>query len=435
MIAKFYKLEWDITPEVSKMFDGYSTELAVKTKTDGNSNEQTAFGCELRNLSLPYTVAANAGVGIEEEIETIKSMLGIIAPVYIGERKLLSTMFMLTDVNCSNYQLTPDGQIISCEINLSFVEVRSGFGTGSLRVYYNGVDITNFITVVNCEHVMNAENAPDELNIKFADDEFLWDNWNPENNDTVNVIDGIAKTGKMYVQSVLPENGYMNVTAASVPIKMHKIIKENNKSWTNAKFLQILTEIAGRNDLTIETYDIENRTIPFVEQENMSDLDFIAERCEFEGYSFVVYDEKLIIYSPEAIEKESPVKTVRVQDDDNFEYEDNSINAYGGYEVDNGSILGSASSDNGSENIGRKIIEAYIDNQAEGNLYAQNLLNKANRALKTGKFTSDIMRDLSAASVVNLQTPMASSNNGSVFYTKIRNDYVNKKTEHNFRFL
>ncbi len=53
----------------------------------------------------------------------------------------------------------------------------------------------------------------------------------------------------MFIQSVLPENGYMNLTGSSVPDKMRKVAKENNKSWNNAKFLQVITEIAGRNNL------------------------------------------------------------------------------------------------------------------------------------------------------------------------------------------
>ncbi len=35
----------------------------------------------------------------------------------------------------------------------------------------------------------------------------------------------------------------------------------------------------------------------FLEQENMSDLQFISERCELEGCAFVIYDGKIILYS------------------------------------------------------------------------------------------------------------------------------------------
>lgn len=76
MLAKFYKLKWDVSPECSKMIDSIDSELSVKTKTDGNSNKQTGGGSELRNLSLPYKLVTGAGVDILKELETIKTMQG-----------------------------------------------------------------------------------------------------------------------------------------------------------------------------------------------------------------------------------------------------------------------------------------------------------------------------------------------------------------------
>ncbi len=37
---------------------------------------------------------------------------------------------MLTDCQCSNMNLTPTGQIVDCEISLSFVEIRISTGSG-----------------------------------------------------------------------------------------------------------------------------------------------------------------------------------------------------------------------------------------------------------------------------------------------------------------
>ena len=81
MIAKFFQLEWDIAPGISKMFDSLDSELSVKTRNDGNSNEQKSGGNELRSISLPYKIVAAAGVNILEEISTIQKMLGVIAQI------------------------------------------------------------------------------------------------------------------------------------------------------------------------------------------------------------------------------------------------------------------------------------------------------------------------------------------------------------------
>ena len=434
--AKFYTIEWEVSADIIKNIDGWDSELKIKTKTDGNTGTQSNGGRELRKLTLPYKVLKTAGVDIREELETLRDIRGVIAPLYVNRRRLLSSAFILEDVQVSNIQLMPSGEIVSCDISLMFTEVRLSLGTGNLKIYYNGTDITSDITVVTCEHEMNAEDYPDTVEIKFADDNHLWDKWEPANSgDYVKVVNGIATTGKMYIQSVIPESGYMTLTACSVPNKMRTVLKDNNKSWQDVMLLQVITEIAGRNGLTLETHDVENRSISFLELENVSDLEFLRERCELEGYSFVIYDDKLIVYSPEAIEAETPSKTINMSEDSNFTYEDNSAKAYGSCELDNGSISGSASADNGIDNSLRKILKGYIASQAEANTYASNVLKKANRGLKTGTFQGAIMRDLSAASIATLKTSIAATNDGVIFYTKVRHDYVNQKTTHFFRFV
>ncbi|MBR1625530.1 MAG: hypothetical protein IJ681_00130, partial [Bacteroidales bacterium] len=77
----------------------------------------------------------------------------------------------------------------------------------------------------------------------------------------------------------------------------------------------------------------------------------------------------------------------------------------------------------------------FIETQADANNGAKNILAKANRGLKTGRLKTDIMKDIAAASVATLNTADASTNNGTIFYQKIVQDYVNKKTIHYFRFV
>lgn len=435
MIAKFYKLEWEVSPNIIKNIESLDSELRIKTKTDGNSGLESNAGRELRKITLPYKVVATAGVDIRSEIETLRNIRGVIAPLFLNKRRYLGAAFLFENCQISNMELTSNGDIVSCDISLSFIEIRMSLGTGGIRVYYNNTDITKDITIVECEHEMNAEDSPDGITIKFSDNNHLWDKWEPSNTDIIKVTNGIANTGKMFIQSVLPTNGYMTLSASSIPDAMRKIAKENNKSWQGAMFLQIVTEIAARNGLSVESHDIENRTIPFVELENISDLDFLTERCELEGYAFTVYDGKLIVYSPDKLAEKNPAKTISIPSDADFKYDDNSAKAYGSCEFDNGSISGMANANNGVQNALRKIFKGYIDNQAEANLYAKNVLSKANRGLKTGYFKSAIMKDLSAASVVTLKTATAATNDGKIFYTKIRQDYVNQKTTHFFRFV
>lgn len=433
--ARFFNIDWNVNQNEVKFLTGLETEYKIKTDTDGNSGKQKAGGIELRPLNFSYTLNTFAGADIPKEIKKLRAIRGVVAPFYLNGKRLFAPAFMFVKFSIGNVQLTNDGQWVSCDVNLNFMEANFSLGTSSLRVIYNDVEITKKIAVTACEHTMYAEGAPDEIEIKFTDNNNLWSGWKPNNKDTIEVIDGIARSGKLFIESVKPSNGYMTLRASSVPSTMRDVAKNNNKSWEGVKFLQLATEIAGRHGLGVKSQDIDNKTYSYIKQENISDLEFLTERCDIEGYSFLVFDGNIVFYSPEKLEANTPVKVINVSSGANFEYDDDSLGAYGSCELDNGSLKGTADADNGVKKNLRKVIKCYLQSQAEANTGAKNILAKANRSLKTGKLQTDIMRDIAAASIARLKTDNSETNDGVVFYKKIVQDYVNKKTSHYFRFV
>ena len=433
--ARFFNIDWNVNPNEIKNLTGLETEYRIKTDNDGNSNTQKSSGVELRPLNFSYTLSAVAGADIPKEIKKLRTIRGVVAPFYLNGKRLFAPAFMFVSFSIGNVVLSNDGQWISCEVKMNFTEANFSFGTSSLRVVYKDVDITKKIAVTGCEHIMNADSAPDELEIKFTDNNNLWASWKPSQTDYIEVIDGIARTGKMFIESVKPTNGYMTLRASSIPSTMRDVTKSNNKSWEGVKFLQLATEIAGRHGLSVQAQDIDNKTYSYIKQENISDLEFLAERCDIEGYSFLVFDGKMVFYSPEKLASNTPVKVINVPSGSNFEYNDDSLSAYGTCELDNGALKGTAKADNGVEKNLRKVVKCYLQSQAEANTGAKNILIKANRGLKTGELKTDIMRDIAAASIAKLTTTNSETNDGVVFYQRITHDYVNKTTTHKFRFV
>ena len=86
-----------------------------------------------------------------------------------------------------------------------------------MKILYEGVDIYPDISVHRCYHDMYAEKQSDELLLKLNDTRELWDSWNPKKGDTIAIEDGAAKTGKMFVESVVPESGIITLRAYSIP--------------------------------------------------------------------------------------------------------------------------------------------------------------------------------------------------------------------------
>ncbi len=143
--------------------------------------------------------------------------------------------------------------------------------------------------------------------------------WSPKKGDTIAVEDGAAKTGKMFVESVVPESGLITLRAYSAPQSTkHK----RSKSWEKVKFLQLIQEIAGRHGLTVETYGITDQTYDYVEQNNLPDFAFLQARCTLEGAAFLVYDGKLVVYDEAYMEGQQPVETITITPANDFEYRD-----------------------------------------------------------------------------------------------------------------
>ena len=184
---------------------------------------------------------------------------------------------------------------------------------------------------------MYAEKQSDELLLKLKDTRELWDSWNPKKGDTIAIEDGAAKTGKMFVESVVPESGLITLRAYSAP---QSTKDKRSKSWEKVKFLQLAQEIAGRHSLTLETYGITDQTYDYVEQNNLADFAFFQNRCTLEGAAFLVYDGKLVVYDEAYMESQQPVDTITITPANDFEYRDEGTNAYGSAEAVNGGLTG-----------------------------------------------------------------------------------------------
>ena len=276
-------------------------------------------------------------------------------------------------------------------------------------------------------HDMYAEKQSDELLLKLNDTRELWDSWNPKKGDTIAIEDGAAKTGKMFVESVVPESGIITLRAYSVP---QSAKDTRSKSWEKVKFLQLAQEIAGRHGLTLETYGITDQTYDYVEQNNLADFAFFQNRCTLEGAAFLVYDGKLVVYDEAYMESQQPVDTITITPANDFEYRDEGTNAYGSAEAVNGGLTGTFAAPNGGDKVLRRILPFRMTDQSEADRFAKGLLRDANKNATVGTlWTGSLLRDYAAGSVVTLATEGVKSWDGTAFISRIRHDYVKTRSK------
>jgi hypothetical protein len=454
--AQWSDRKFEITSKQLKMLESFSASYKIKKKQDGTSDKYKLDGHELQSFSLSYTVSPIVGIDALKEYQTMRSYLGKTAPLLVENALFGPNYLMLEKVSLNADSISPSGIILSGTITLELKEYqtegkqtaakgtkysspikkakkseeKSGLADIGLKILYNDKDITDDISVSSCIHDMFASSQADTLCMKFNDSKRLWDKWQPTKKDTISISYGIAKTGTMFIDSVIPENGVYTLRASSIP---PTAMNKTDKSWENVHLMQLAQEIAKRHGLGFESYDVADKIYSYVRQPNIPDFEFLQQRCNLEGLAFVVYDKKLVLYDEEKLETATPVKEVNLTTENDFTYTDSSQKGYGKAIVTNGDLTGEFISSNGLENALTQTISTSIGGQAEANRFAKGLLRQANKNLTQGIFKLPLMREFSAGSVMKIKTAGANTWDGNGFVSHIRQDYIKSTSKVFFR--
>lgn len=302
-----------------------------------------------------------------------------------------------------------------------------------MKLYYNGTDIYNDVSVNYCVHEMFAEKQADTLVIRFNDTKGTWSKWNPADGDVIRFTEGASDTGKMFIHSMKPENGLFTIRAMSMP---KSGATKKSKSWEGVRFLQLANEIAGNHGLTFQNYGCTDQVYPYLKQENETDFAFFSRLCTLEGCQMLIYDGKLLAYNEQYIEGQTPAGTLEVEENGVFSYQDNRAACYGSCEVSSGSYSGKFKAPNAKNTAVLRPDKAIpVTSNAEAARFAKGLLRNANKYGHTGQFSKALLTGYAAASLLQLKTEKASAWNGTVFLYKVRHDFVGNKSTLYFRDL
>ena len=300
-----------------------------------------------------------------------------------------------------------------------------------MKLFYNGTDIYNDVSVNYCVHEMYAERQADTLVIRFNDPKGVWSKWNPASGDTLRFTEGASDTGKMFIHSMKSENGLFTLRAMSMP---RSGATKRSRSWEGVRFLQLANQIAAAHGLTFQNYGCADYLYSFMKQENETDFALFSRLCALEGCQMLIYDGRLLAYNEQYIESQTPEGTLEVDENGNFAYQDNRATCYGACVVSSGSYSGRFNApDVKSTAVLRPDRPIHVTSNAQAARYAKGLLRNANKYGHTGKFSKALLTGYAAASLLKLKTAKANAWDGPVFVYKVRHDFVGNMSTLYFR--
>jgi len=274
-----------------------------------------------------------------------------------------------------------------------------------MNILYNGVDITSSVQPITLRLKDNAGGVPDSITAVFSDTDGLWSQWKPAKNDTLQIKHEGFDTGVMYIDELSQSAWVFGLKALSIP-QPSKTAR--SQGWENVRFMEIVTEIAGRYGFRVQTYNVVNHLYERVDQLEEADFAFLAYRCMLEGYALKINDRNIVIYD-EAKEEQKTADTklgTIFQNDINgeFEFTDKSTDVYQKCIVQsqtlNGYIEGEYTADGiYGPTLKRKV---FATNQAEANRWAKGILRNHNKHMVTGVLTINLNTNYAAGSCVNV---------------------------------
>ena len=439
-IAEWKNQKWSVDKNKVRGIESISISCEAKTTTDSATKQTKCTGRTLEKLNISFSTAHATGGDPQKEQKELEKAAGKSAPFYCGTEQIGDNDFILEAVRMNEATLNNSGDILAAKFELSFIEdakeqelngTKSIDGTAKnekIKITFQGQNIAPKISIKKVYYTQYAENHADILEVHFNDTDKNWDRWDGGkiNGEEIKFEYGQIKTGKMFISSCSPDNGVFVLRAMSVPASYNTT---HSKSWEQITLEELAKEIAGNHGLKCKTYSTKGIKRNYVIQNNSGDFSFLGDRCKLEGACFLVFNGELVVYDEKTIENEKGGAEVDI-DDTRFttatpcSSKDKSIKEY---TIKNGSYKGTATDKNGTETK-TEIISKHVSSDAEAQEIAKSYLRNANKSINTIKIDTDLRKDISAGSVIKIESKEKKNWSGPAFVYKLRHNLLDNKT-------
>jgi phage protein D len=210
----------------------------------------------------------------------------------------------------------------------------------TLRVVFNGVDITKDITplVLRAEYTDHVGGADDEIEIECINDGRWWGSWYPEKGTSVKVWIGyegepLLPCGSFEIDEISFDGPPDRVTIRGISSSIRKQMRtKKTRAWENTSLSHIVRTIANEYGGRV-IWDGEDITFKRIDQKNETDLAFLQRLAKDYGFNFKVAGETLVFIKAKKLESLHPITTIYREQCLSYSIEDKAHKVYKGAEV------------------------------------------------------------------------------------------------------
>ena len=294
-----------------------------------------------------------------------------------------------------------------------------------LDVFYNGTDITSYVTVRSCVVRDTASDRCDSLDIEF-ENAGGWDTWAPKEDDTISVYHNGYDSGIMFVNTVIPKDGNYRIFATSLPCKARN---KGYASFRENTLEEIVRKCAVACGMDYAFYGTnKDVVIPYIERNNEGCAAFLYKLLALEGSVLKCVNGKFTAIDILYAQERDALQTLEIaSDQDGVEYAKNGL-ALRKVTIMSPYAEASAVDSAVEDNHNQLVISSGLPvlNNAQAGRWARGKLLHVNRKCESLHISNTYNLGFTAMERVDVSSIM--SINGSWIIEEVEHDLFNLKT-------
>lgn len=174
----------------------------------------------------------------------------------------------------------------------------------TMRIFYEDRDVSGDVRCAEAELVDRYGSVPDEMTLRFWDEEGIWAAWNPQKGQRLRVVVDGFDTGVQLLDHPVIEGRHCTLRAISAASSARK---EGWGAMQQVSLLEIARRCAAETGLELKLYGLaDDPRYQRVARGHLTPLAWLVARCELENVAVKVDDNRLLLIGREWAQSQTP---------------------------------------------------------------------------------------------------------------------------------